>query len=228
MTVKEFFSFRQNKFFWINIIGIILAVALILFGVLKGIDFYTRHGEAVTVPDVKGMGLAEADKMFRNQNLKYVVSDSTYVENMAAGCIVDYTPSAGQKVKEGRTVYVTINALSIPLQTIPDVADNSSVRQAEARLLASGFKLDEVQYVPGETDWVYGVKYHGRLLSLNEKVPVGARLTLMVGDGSGTSEPADSLNEGGTEDIEEHSSEPARPAPAKSSSRKSASDESWF
>ena len=106
------------------------------------------------------MGLAEAEKMFRNQSLNFVVSDSTYVEDLPAGSIVDYTPSAGQKVKEGRTIYLTINTLDIPLQVIPDVADNSSVRQAEARLLASGFKLDEVQYVPGEQDWVYGVKYH--------------------------------------------------------------------
>ena len=60
---------------------------------------------------------------------------------------------------------------------MPDVADNSSLRQAEARILASGFKLAEIQYIPGEKDWVYGVKYKGRQLSIGEKVPTGAVLT---------------------------------------------------
>lgn len=46
MTIKEFFSFKQNKFFWINLIAMVIVVALVLFGVLKGLDIYTRHGEA--------------------------------------------------------------------------------------------------------------------------------------------------------------------------------------
>ena len=80
MTIKEFFSFKQNKFFWINLIAMVIVVALLLFGVLKGLDIYTRHGEAVVVPNVKGMGVAEAEKMFRNQGLTCIVSDSSYVK----------------------------------------------------------------------------------------------------------------------------------------------------
>ena len=47
---------------------------------LKGLDIYTRHGEAVIVPDVKGMGVEEAEKMFRNRGLVCIVSDSSYVK----------------------------------------------------------------------------------------------------------------------------------------------------
>jgi len=53
MTIKEFFSFKTNKYFWLNIIAMIAVVLLILFVALKGLDVYTRHGEAVIVPDVK-------------------------------------------------------------------------------------------------------------------------------------------------------------------------------
>ena len=28
MTIKEFFSFKQNKFFWINLIAMVIVVAL--------------------------------------------------------------------------------------------------------------------------------------------------------------------------------------------------------
>lgn len=69
MTIKEFFSFKQNKFFWINLIAMVIVVALVLFGVLKGLDIYTRHGEAVVVPNVKGMGVAEAEKCSATKDL---------------------------------------------------------------------------------------------------------------------------------------------------------------
>ena len=211
MKIKDFFSFRQNKYFWMNLLAMAIVVTLILFGVLKGLDIYTRHGEAVVVPDVKGMGVAEAEKLFRNQKLNCIVSDSSYVKELPAGCILDYNPPAGQKVKEGRTIYLTINTLSTPLQFVPDIADNSSMRQAQARLLASGFKLTENQYVPGEKDWVYGVKYRGRTLTDGEKVPIGSTLTLMVGDGGGLPQKGDST---GTD--------------ATVSSEDSTVDDSWF
>lgn len=41
----------------------------LLFGVLKGLDIYTRHGEAVVVPNVKGMGVAEAEKCSATKDL---------------------------------------------------------------------------------------------------------------------------------------------------------------
>ena len=161
MTIKEFFSFKTNKYFWVNILVMIVAVVLIVFGVMKWLDVYTRHGEAVVVPDVKGMTVDEASKMFRNHGLVCVVSDSNYVKNMAAGIVLDVNPGIGQKVKEGRTIYLTINTLSIPLRAVPDVADNSSLRQAQAKVLAAGFKLTEIQLMNGEKDWVYGIKFRG-------------------------------------------------------------------
>ena len=217
MTIKEFFSFKTNKYFWVNIVVMIVAVVLIVFGVMKWLDVYTRHGEAVVVPDVKGMTVEEASKMFRNHGLVCVVSDSNYVKNKAAGIVLDVNPGAGQKVKEGRTIYLTINTLSIPLRAIPDVADNSSLRQAEARILASGFKLNDIQYVPGEKDWVYGVKYRERMLAIGDKVPMGATLTLMVGDGNREVLEGDSL-----------SADESMGNPDEAVSEGSAADESWF
>ena len=194
MTIKEFFSFKTNKYFWVNILVMIVAVVLIVFGVMKWLDVYTRHGEAVVVPDVKGMTVDEASKMFRNHGLVCVISDTKYVKDEAAGIILDLKPGVGEKVKEGRTVYLTINTLDIPLRVIPDVADNSSLRQAEAKLQSAGFKLTEIQLIHGEKDWVYGVKYQGRQLTAGEKIPMGASLTLMVGDGAGDMTEEDSID----------------------------------
>lgn len=211
MTIKEFFSFRQNKYFWVNLIAMVVVIVGMVFGVLKGLNIYTRHGEAVVVPDVKGMTVSEAERMFRNHGLDCVVSDSSYVKALPAGCILEYTPVGGKKVKEGRIIYLTINTLNIPLQIVPDVADNSSLRQAEARILASGFKLAEIQYVTGEKDWVYGVKYKEHQLTTGDKIPSGAVLTLMVGNGNEIQQ--DSLDVGATKKVD---------------SADSITDESWF
>lgn len=224
MTIKEFFSFRQNKYFWVNIIAMVVVVIVLIFVVLKGLDMYTRHGEAVVVPNVKGMGVEEAEKMFRNHGLNCIVSDSNYVKNLPAGVILEYNPAAGQKVKEGRTIYMTINTLDVPMRSVPDVADNSSLRQAQAMIFASGFKLAENQFVAGEKDWVYGVKYQGRQLSTGEKVPAGSTLTLMVGDGGELPMETDSLGMEGEDEQEDAVAKPT----SSNSNKSSASDESWF
>ena len=216
MTIKEFFSFKTNKFFWLNIVAMIVVVVVMIFGVLKWMDVYTHHGETVVVPDVKGMTTEEAAKMFRNRGLVAVISDTKYVKDKAAGIILELKPGAGEKVKEGRTVYLTVNTLDVPLRVIPDVADNSSLRQAQAKLLSAGFKLNEVQLVNGEKDWVYGVKYQGRQLTAGEKIPMGASLILMVGDGAGDTVEEDSI------DIDLDTEEPV------ASESSSTQDDSWF
>lgn len=216
MRIKEFFSLKTNKYFWLNIIAMIAVVILLVFGVLKWLDVYTRHGEAVVVPNVEGMTVDEATKMFRSYRLECIVSDSTYVKNKAAGVVLDANPVAGQKVKEGRIIYLTINTLSVPLRPVPDVADNSSLRQAQAKVLAAGFKLNEVEEMVGEKDWVYGVKYNGRSLNSGDKVPLGAALTLMVGNGNHEDMDEDSIG------IDEATDGPI------SSEASDAQDDSWF
>lgn len=216
MTFKEFFSLRKNSVLWLNLLAMVLVVVGLIYGVLAGLDAYTRHGQAVVVPDVKGMDVKEAAEVFRAKKLACAVVDSTYVKELRAGSILDYNPSAGQKVKEGRVIYLTINTLNIPLCQVPDVADNSSLRQAEARLLVSGFKLEKIDTVPGEKDWVYGVKYRERLLQMGEKVPTGAALTLMVGNGK------DSLQ------VDSIALEEQLPLEGKSAEQPAGDDESWF
>ena len=184
MKIKEFFSFKKNGFFWLNLLAMAGVAVLLLWGVLRGLDAYTRHGEAQVVPDVNEQTVMQAEEIFKRSGLVAVVADSNYVSSKPAGVVLDQSPSPGQRVKKGRMIYLTINTYSIPLVNVPDVADNSSVRQAEAKLIAAGFKLAEVEWQAGEKDWVYGVKYKMRELMPGEKVPRGAELSLMVGDGS--------------------------------------------
>ena len=216
MTIKEFFSFRTNRFFWLNILAMPVVLIILVFVTLRWLDAYTRHGEGVMVPDVKHKPVAEALSILEAQDLQGQVADSTYVKTLPPGCVLEYNPPMNQKVKKGRIIYLTVNTQNVPLMDLPDVADNSSLREAEARLLAAGFKLMPNDTVPGEKDWVYGVKMGGRVLGQQEKVPQGAYLTIVVGDGrSHTEIQVDTL---GVDSLGQH----------QEVEETGAADESWF
>lgn len=182
ISLKDFFSFKNNRFFWLNLIAMPCFVVAVILGVLHWLDTYTHHGESIIVPNVNGLPLKQAEIEFDKKNLKFMVVDSNYVKGMLAGGILDQKPAGGAKVKKGRTIYLTINTDEVPKIAIPDIIDNSSYRQAEARLRSLGFKLTEPEFIEGEKDWIYGVKYNGKELTSGEKIPREAVLTLCVGD----------------------------------------------
>lgn len=218
MTLKGFFSFKENGFFWLNIIGMIVAIGLLIYFVLYALDVYTRHGHSIQVPEVKNLSVTEATSLMEKKGLQCAVIDSDYVKTLIPGIILEQKPQAGAKVKQGRIVYLTINSLSTPLRILPDVADNSSYRQAQAKLTASGFKLTEPELITGEKDWVYGVKYKEKELENGAQIPLGATLTLMVGDGN-TEAPKDST-------LIEEGEEKQTAVPA--TSNEAVIDDSWF
>ena len=182
VTFKEFFSFKSNRFFWLNLIAMVVVLVGAVYGTLVGLDVYTHHGESYVVPDVKNKQWAQAEILLRDKRMQGVIIDSTYVKGLPAGIIIDQTPAGGSRVKEGRTVYLTVNTSQVPMVKIPDIIDNSSARQAAAKLKAMGFRLTDPEFVPGEQDWVYGIKYVGRQLYSGDQVPREALLTLCVGD----------------------------------------------
>lgn len=221
MTIKDFFSFKNNRIFWLNIIGMVVFVIVVIYGTLKWIDVYTHHGESISVPNVEGLSAEKAIEVMKLSHLESAVVDSCYVPDCPIGTVVDQKPLAGARVKQGRQVYLTICTTRTPTRVIPDVIDNSSLREAQARILAAGFKLTENAYISGEKDWVYGVRYHDKTLSPGAKVPIGAALTLVVG-GNVESMETDSL---GMQDQDAGISNGSSAADAASQQN---SDESWF
>lgn len=168
-----------------------LVVILLCVGVGIGLDYYTHHGEGIVVPDLKGMGYDKACRLLAERGLDIVVSDSGYSKQYPANSVLAQTPAFGQKVKQGRIVYVTINSPHSPTFAVPDIVDNSSVREAEARLQAMGFRLTAPLLIDGEKDWVYGILCQGRRISNGDRITMDYPLTLMVG--KGTFDDADSI-----------------------------------
>lgn len=183
MKAKDFFSKFTSLFLWGNLLAMVLVVIVLGLAVKYGLDAYTRHGEGVKVPKLEGMLYANASSLLEGDGLRIMVSDSGYNKKLAANCILAQSPGPGSFVKEGHVVYVTVNSPSSPTFAIPDVVDNSSFREAEAKLMALGFKLQPPQYVSGEKDWVYGILCRGRRVSTGDYVSIETPLTLLVGSG---------------------------------------------
>lgn len=177
------------------VINLLLAVVItigVIFGVLAWLDHYTRHNQAVVVPDVKGLTVSEAAQFFESNGLRYNVIDSVFAKDAAPGSIVELVPSAGSKVKEGRIVFITVNALTSQMATLPEVED-LSFRQAYALLKAAGFTNIEIIYKPGEyKDLALGIETNGKLLTPGEHVPLTAPLELLVSNGEPEEELTDS------------------------------------
>ena len=183
MKTKEFFGKFCSKFLIWNLIAMALVVILLIVGVNYGLDWYTHHGESIRVPNIEGMRIDKARETMEECGLEIVVTDSGYNKRLPADCVLTQNPGAGLTVKSGHTIYVTINSSNSPSVAIPDVVDNSSYREAEAKLISLGFKVLPPQYVTGEKDWVYGVSCNGRKVSTGERISIEQPLTLLVGSG---------------------------------------------
>lgn len=178
MNLKKIFS----PMVWGNLLAMCLFVALVIAAFWYGTMAYTRHGEVIQVPDVTRMHYRDAALMLERDELIAMVSDSGYNRNLAPGSVLMQQPQAGAEVKAGRKVYLTVNSNSGPTLTIPDIADNCDVYEAEIRLRTIGFKIGPKEYVEGDKDWVLSVKCRGREVRAGDKVPADAPVVLVVGN----------------------------------------------
>ena len=184
MKAKDFFGKFCSKFLLGHLLAMLLVVIALVIGVKYGLDWYTPHGEGIEVAKVEVMLYKNAYSLMTEDGLNIVVSDSGYNKQLPADCILSQNPGPGTKVKSGHTIYVTVNSPSSPSFAIPDVVDNSSYREAEAKLMALGFKLLPPKLVEGEKDWVYGILCRGRRVSTGDHVSIESPLTLMIGSGT--------------------------------------------
>ena len=178
MNFKKIFS----PMVWGNLLAMCLFVALVIAAFWYGTMAYARHGEVIQVPDVTRMHYSDAALVLEQDELIAMVSDSGYNRNLAPGSVLMQQPQAGAEVKAGRKVYLTVNSNSGPTLTIPDIADNCDVYEAEIRLRTIGFKIGPKEYVEGDKDWVLSVKCRGREVRAGDKVPADAPVVLVVGN----------------------------------------------
>ena len=167
-----------------NLLAMVIVAIILIIVTFRWMESYTLHGQYITVPDVTGMYEEEARQTLSIAGLNYEISDYKFDKTMVEGGVIEQKPKPGAFVKQGRKIYLTLNSGKEPLKAIPDVADNSSLRAAESKLRAAGFKLTEPEYVDGDLDWVYEIRYLGEEIKAGTEIPEGSTLTIVAGNGN--------------------------------------------
>lgn len=176
-------KFIFSKVFLINIIIAFVLLAILIFVFFKGLKIITHHGESLTVPDLTGMEIVQVDRILTDRNLRYVINDSIYIENLPVGSVVDQNPSSYSYVKRNRTIYLTINTDSPPSVPLPNIID-VSLRQAVRILETWNIRIGELIYKPDMAqNVVLGMEMNGRELYPGDSVYKGSEIDLILGDG---------------------------------------------
>jgi len=175
-----------------NILLMVIVAVILVLAALFWLNIYTRHNQSITVPSLKGLQVDEVEAIVKAASLNYEVVDSIYEKISVPGSVIEQIPRENSKVKEGRTIYLIVQAKAEPLVAIPELTDISQ-RQAETLLNALGFTNIQIEEVASEyRGLVVSVEYKGVPLTVGQKIPKGSPLRMKVGDGG---DYTDSLSE---------------------------------
>lgn len=175
-------AWTRNHPLLTSIAGIALCTVVIVWLAMVFLDYWTNHGDNVTVPQIKYTQFRDASAKLSAHDLRIEISDSIYDTSVAPGTVVESWPKAGSVVKRGRQVYVTITAFTPKNVTISQPITGVSVRQAVSYLTALGIRSIRQVSVPSEyPDLVEGAHADGRPLGVGSSLPVDATVVLEVG-----------------------------------------------
>lgn len=183
--MKNFINFIRSKVFLINLGLAFVALILLSMLALKWLKKSTHHGEFVEVPDLSKLSVMEMRDVIEDSNLRYEVLDSAnYDPSYPRFSIIEQDPPAGNKVKQNRKIYVTVNPSGYKKVTVPNVIQVTQ-RNAASMLRAVGLDVQRVSYIDElGKDMVYYIKYKGKTIKPGDKLPKTSKVELVCGNGT--------------------------------------------
>ena len=144
----------------------------------------TKHGQAITVPNLKGIPVDEMQHILSARHLRYkITQDVLYFPNYPPDVVLEQYPKAGARVKEGRSIYITLNATQPPEVLMPNLVDGS-VRNAHISLKSRGLGYHTITYVTDiAKNAVLEQLYKGQPIAPGTRIAQGSKIDLVVGAG---------------------------------------------
>lgn len=165
------------------VVSLFLALFLAFFFLY--LPWSTHHGETITVPKLSGMTTDEIEDFLAQRDLRYEVSDCTFVAGLQPLTVISQYPRENAKVKEGRKIYVTITTATAPQVRMPKLTD-LSYRSAEVTLRNYGLVLGELIYKNDLAEnAVLDQLFEGKKIAPGALIAKGSKVDLVVGDGLG-------------------------------------------
>jgi beta-lactam-binding protein with PASTA domain len=181
MSLRQYLT---SRVFFAQMIAAMAIFAIIAYLFFHWITFTTNHGQEITVPDLGKLSVEQAEEKLGALDLDYIILDTVdFRPEFPKLTIVEQEPKAGAKVKEGRKIYIKINASKYTMVTVPDLIEKT-YRQAVPTLEAVGLKEGTITYKPylGK-DMVLEILMNGKKLKAGDKVLKSSKIDLVLGDG---------------------------------------------
>ncbi len=177
------FKFLTNRPFWVNLLAAILLAFLVIFIFLQLLGVITKHGQYLTVPSVMGQKTGEAVKFLEAKGFEVVIQDSLYTDTAQMGIVLKQLPDPNSTVKINRTVFLTVNRVTLPLIEMPALEDKTLAFALDIMKRAH-LKLGDTVYKP---DFMRGSvleqRYRGNSINPGTKIPWGSSIDLVIGSG---------------------------------------------
>lgn len=181
-------NFFKSKIFWINIAIAVAVFFIVVTITMNWLDSYTQHGETITVPDLRGMSMEQVERQLKSKNLQFAILDSLFEKDKAPASVLDQNPKPETKVKENRTIYLTVNAYNPPKFKMPKLIDKS-LRQAQIELESYGLVVGQLTYVPDMAqNAVLKQLVDGKDIKPGDLIAKGTAVDLVLGDGLGNTQ----------------------------------------
>lgn len=194
MSLLKFIKSRQ---FVISFISAIVILLFLGFIALQSLGIFTKHGEEISLPDLSKMKVEQAEQKLNAMGLELIVLDTIdFNKDYPALTITYQDPIINSKVKEGRKIYVKVNAKGYSSVRLPNLNDRT-FRHAVALIESLGLQKGEVHYTPHlAKDVVVQVEQDGRLLREGDKVLKNSKIDFLLGDGLlGFKQQQDTIND---------------------------------
>jgi len=177
-------NFLTSKVFFKQVAIALVIVIVVIFGLLYWLDFATNHGEEIPVPDLKKATVEKAQQQLEDIDLEVVVLDTVdFNPQFPPYTITEQDPLAKVTVKDGRKIYVKVNAGGYSAIIVPDLVQKT-YRQAVPMLKSAGLEEGTKTYVPYMAkDVVLEMKQKGKALKKGDKVLKASKVDLVLGDG---------------------------------------------
>lgn len=168
---------------WIvkNLLIALAVVVVLIVGSMIFLNVVTQHNREISVPDLANMTLEEAQVVADETGVRLDVTDSAFVKRMKRGAVYRQNPVPGSKVKRGRRISLTINAVNPRQITMPDLIGYST-RQAKAEILSRGLVLGRLIYEQDmATNNVLRQLHDGKVIEPGTMIESEAVIDLVVG-----------------------------------------------
>lgn len=182
----QLLQYLKSKIFIRTIISIVVVFIVGIFLVMKFLSYKTNHDQKIEVPNLAKMELAEADKILEDLDLDfYVIDSASFNAEYPPKSVIEQNPEAGDFVKEGRKIYLTLNPSSFRKVAVPNVLGKTK-RQVVTQLTSAGFKIGNSSYIPDiGRDVVRKLQFKGEELKAGTSIPKNSIIDLVLGDGNG-------------------------------------------